>query len=821
MSVLPDIVPALRSLGRSPAYAVSAVVILALGIGATAATFSVLNGVLLRPLRYGDPDRLVFVMSDLRARSVEDFPLSEADFIDIRTNTTDAFEDVAAVLTGRGAVPQQDGSLAEIRWARVTPNFFRLMGARMVLGRDFVESDARPIYERANSGTTAPLEPSRGTIVSYEYWQRRFGGDPSVLGRDLPGTAPGSAQIVGVLAPGFELLFPPEANIERAPDHWIATRPAYDSANRNAVSLRAIGRLKNGVMLTDAQASLDRVALDLRRKSNVWETAGYHLRPAPMQAHLVRAARPTIVVLTSAAIVLLLIACANLTNLFLVRMSARARELAIRRALGARMWRLISPVLNEALIIAVVSAVIGLALAWLTGQQLRLLTPAMVPRLDEISVDGRVLFLTVCATAGVTAVIGLVSAWHVGRARFADVLRAGSRMPGPAISRLRSGVVVVAVALSFVLLTGSGLMVRSFLELQRIDPQFDPGGVLTFQLLGSRGGDQPQQRGAFMASIKSSLLAIQGVRQATASTPFPLAGGFNATRWGTEAALADPSRLQSADFQTVLPGYFETLRTPLLEGRTFTDTDNAPGRNVVVIDRLLAAKAFPNESAIGKRLVVRPNVLAEVIGVVEHQRAVSLTEPGREQIYFTDGFMGHGVVSRWAIRADGDPASYADAVRTAIAAHGARAVVTDVRTMGSLVEAAQSTTRFSLLVIGAFGVFAGLLAAVGLSGVLSTVVQQRTAEIGVRMALGAAPLRIARLVVGHGLLLSAVGVTVGLIAAPALTGAMASMLVGVQPTDALTTTVVVLLFAALVTASTWWPARRAANLDPIRALREE
>ena len=393
------------------------------------------------------------------------------------------------------------------------------------------------------------------------------------------------------------MLFPPTANIEHSPDHWIATQLTYDSSNRNVVSLRAIGRLNDGVTLAEAQATLERIAANLRDKSTTWKTADFHLRLAPMQAHLVREVQPTVVVLMSAAIVLLIIACANVINLFLVRTSARVRELAVRRALGAPMWRLTSPIVAEALVVAVVSGALGIALAWLSGQQLRGIAPATVTRFDVFSVNGQVMAVTIIATAVVTALISLASVWRIGRTELTDSLHAGGRTLGPTATHVRSRVVVVAVALSFVLLTGAGLMVRSFLELQRIDPQFDPTRVLTFQLLGSRGGDQPAQRAAFMAAIKASLRGIPGVQQVTASTPFPLTGNFNATRWGTEAALADPSLLQSADFK---PFYWVLRNATYAAHRRphVIDTDNLPGRNVVVIDQMLARKAFPNESAL-------------------------------------------------------------------------------------------------------------------------------------------------------------------------------------------------------------------------------
>jgi putative ABC transport system permease protein len=390
---------------------------------------------------------------------------------------------------------------------------------------------------------------------------------------------------------------------------------------------------------------------------------------------------------------------------------------------------------------------------------------------------------------------------------------------------LRNAVVVAEVALSFVLLIGSGLMFRSFLALQRIDPGFDSHGVLTFLLVGGRPGATPPQRAAFMRERVDRLRALPGVLGVTASFPLPLAGGFSPIRWGTEQALTDASKFQAADFQFVLPGYFETLRTPLLAGRTFNDADNAPERNLVVIDQLLAAKAFPGGSAVGKRILIRTRTpeaeWVEVIGVAGHQRNTSLADPGREQVYLTDGFQGHGVTRRWAVRTAGDPAKYAAAIRAEMAKVDSSLVITEMQPMDALVERAQAGTRFSFLLIGVFSCIAALLAGVGLYGVLSTVVRQRTAEIGVRMALGAAPSSIFGLVVGHGLGLSAAGIATGLLAALALTRVMTSMLVGVQATDPATFAVMTLLFFALSAVASWLPAHRAAALDPTVALREE
>jgi len=380
------------------------------------------------------------------------------------------------------------------------------------------------------------------------------------------------------------------------------------------------------------------------------------------------------------------------------------------------------------------------------------------------------------------------------------------------------------VALSFVLLIGSGLMLRSFLALQRIDPGYEAHGLLTFSLFGLPG-KAPAENEAAMRQVKDALASVAGVESVTAASPFPLADTFFPIRWGTAEALTDSSKFKAVDNLFVLPGYFETMHTPLLAGRTFTEADNAPNRNQVVVDQFLAAKAFPGESAIGKRILIRVRTpepeWVEIIGVVAHQRDSSLAEAGREQIYFTDGFVGHGAAQRWAVRTTGDPAELAGSVRAAIARLGGQLLIVELEPMDQWVERAQAATRFSFLLIGIFAVIAALLAGVGLYGVLSTAVRQRTAEIGVRMALGAVPGSIFNLVVGQGLTLSAVGIVIGLVVAFLLTRLITSMLVGVKATDPMTFLAVAMLFFAVASAASWIPARRAAALDPTEALRDE
>ncbi|MGZ4731969.1 MAG: ABC transporter permease [Terriglobales bacterium] len=828
---LRDLWIAVRVLSRSPQFTVIAVITIALGLGASAAIFSVTHAVLLQPLPYKDPDRLILAGMELRQRHVKDLQFSNADFIDLRDGTKQAFEDFAGVFTFRGVLPGQDGRPEQVRQAIVTTNFFRLMGARIAVGRDFQNEDGIPQPAPAPGapppGAAAPPKLPTVAILSHEYFERHFGGNASILGHPMAvGGGQPAPVVVGVLAPEFRLYFPSEANEEAAPDIWIANRLDYDEANRNTFSIRPIGRLKPGVTIEQAQQAAEKVAAEARKHSVISGTAGYFIDLEPLGQHLVANVRPAILALMGSAIFLLLIACANVANLLLVRASLRERELAVRAALGGSRWRLVGPLLSEAFVLAGAGALAGLLLAWLGIRVLRVMAPENLPRLESIRIDYVVVGFTALACLAATAIFGMLPAWRASRPGVANLLRGSGRNAGLlGGNALRSAVVMAEVALSFVLLVGSGLMLRSFFELQHTNPGFDANRLLTFELDGNAAPDKPEARAVAIRKIQDRLRSIPGVESVTAAVPFPLAGGFSPIRWGLGDALADASKFQATDFQIVLPGYFETMRVPLLAGRTFTEQDNLPGRNFVVIDDVLARKAFHGQSAVGQRILIRIRSpepeWVEVVGVIAHQHETSLTQPGREQVYFTDAFVGAGRVNQWAIRTGNDPANYGSVLRAAIQEVDPNLLITEMQPVTALISKAQAGTRFSLLLIGVFAVIAGVLAGVGLYGVLSTAVRQRTAEIGMRMALGAERERIFQLVVGQGFRLSAIGIAIGLLGAFGLTRLMHAMLVGVTATDPATFVAIAILFLLIGVGSSWLPARRAAALEPSRALREE
>jgi len=830
-ALLNDLTYAARSLRKAPGFTVVAAFTIALAIGACTAVFSVVNGVLLRPLPYSQPDGLVLVWSELRTRHVMDFPLPIPDLRDLRDGTT-VFAGLAGMTPpGRIALAGDGGEPEQVRFAGGTSNLFQVLQVPMALGRDFTEHDATPQPAQAPGGQAgAPPGPPPLpviAIISHQLWQRRYGGDPSVVGRTIA-FGNNRAEIVGVLPPRFELLMPPRTGIESDIDLWTALRLNYDTAARSTGALRVLGRLKPGVPLTQAQAEVDAVAATLREQHPSKKNVDLHMRVVGLHADLVRDVRPLVLALFGAVAFVLLIACANVANLLLVRAAARQREFVIRAAIGGSRARLARQLLTEAVVIAAIGGGAGVLLAQWGIDLLVSLAPPALPRASTIGVDASVLGFSVAATMITALLCGLVPAFRESRQDVGEIVRAGH--PGLREGRrVRYAVVLVEVALSFALLAGSGLMMRSFLTLQEVDPGYETDHVLTFLRPAAR--PTPEQRATLIRQTEERLRAVPGVVAVGAANPLPLDGGTANIPWATEeAGSVDPSAFRQANLHFVTPGYFDAMQARLLEGRTFTDADNQPGppAQKVVIDEMVAAQAFPAGSAVGRRLLVRSlnpgpngplNTPVEVIGVVAHQRHESLTSVGREGIFFVDAYVNFAV-NRWALRTAGEPMALAPAVIAAMAEMDPRAPLAEVQPMSALVRRANGPTIFATTIIGLFAAVAVVLAAVGLYGVLSTTVRQRTPEIGLRIVCGAEPRRVLAMVLGEGLRLSVAGMTAGLLLATSLTGLIQSLLVEVSPTDPLTFAAISVLFLAIAAVSALVPARRAARVDPVVAIRQ-
>jgi putative ABC transport system permease protein len=838
-TVLRDLVFALRTLRRQPAFAATAILTIALGLGATTAIFSVVNAVLLRPLPYSNATRLGTIWSDLRNRNVKDFPLPAGDYFDLQHQTTQ-FEALGAITSFRPTIGGDGrGDAEQVSGAAVTTNLFDLLGHRIAVGRGFVEADGIPQPPPPPTPPAppggAPAQPTANTpppppplptiaVLSNEFWKRRYGGDESVVGKSIE-FGNGRADIVGVLAPGFELLFPPGTNVDPHPDILIANRVNFETGSRNNVSLRVVARLKPGVSFKQGQDELDRLSADLRKRFPIKETSNMNLRLEPMPEDLVADVRPQLVALMGAVVFVLLIACANVANLLLVRASARERELAVRAALGGNRWRLVRQLIIESVVLSAIGGAAGLLLAQYGIDALIQMAPVALPRIESISVDSTVLAFTAAAAFAAALIFGVAPAWRASRPDIIDVLRSSGRLVGGSTGRwLRDGAVVAEVALAFVLLVGSGLMIRTFVALQNANPGFDPDNTLTFLIQNQRNRGNDARRD-FQRNTLERLKAMPGVVDVTSAGPLPLDGGNSLARYGPLEAATDPAKFQQAISHFVQPGYFEFTHTPAIAGRTFTTEDNRPEAKVIIIDDIMAAQLFPTGNAVGQRMLARvitnePDTF-EVIGVVKHQRHTTLMNDGEEGMFFTDGYGGFGGAFRWAVRTSGDPNALVATVRSTMAEQDARLLLTEIKPWQTFVDEAMAPTRFALILIGVFAVVAAILAMVGLYGVLATTVRQRTTEIGVRMAFGASRGSILGLIVGQGLRLSGAGIVLGAVAATGLTRVMASLLVGVSATDPATYVTMAAVFAVVAAIAAWVPARRAAGLSPNAALRDE
>jgi putative ABC transport system permease protein len=809
---------AMRTLRGSPGFALIALFTLALGIGATTAIFSAVNAVLLRPLPYRDSGRLVLIWNRMVSTNFPHAPVAAPDVVDFRTQAT-SFEAIAVSNNVPEVALTGDGDPEQIRMAGVSGNFFSTLGVAPFIGRDFTAEDDPGITPGPPQPGAAPLPPP-ATILSYELWQRRFGGDIGIIDKTI--TIDDRPQVVvGVMPRGFRVLMPATAAMPTAIDAWTPLRIDLARLPRDNQWLRVVGRLKPDVTIARAQEEMNRIADRQREQFQYHRNMGMHIDLFPMQADIVNHVRPTLLALLGTVVFVLLIACANVANLLLARASSRRREMAIRAALGAGPARILRQMLTEGLVLAIGGGLAGLVLARVGIEALVALKPADLPRADGIAIDGTVLAFTLVVSllAALTFAAGPALAVI---APVTDLLN--DRTTGRRRSGFGGAFVVVEVALSLVLLIGAGLMIRSFQQLARVEPGFRSHHVLTLNLaLPFPRYPQPEARSRFFEQVETRIQALPGVEHVGGVFPMPLGGRLWTGPFGRATDPPDAWTKNEANFRTITPGYFAAMGTRQLQGRSFTPAENRENSEVVVIDRRLADRLWPGANPVGELLGIDlfgTRTMRRVIGVVEHIRHETLAADSRETIYIPHRAFPFPPLTL-AVKTTVDPSTLTEAIVREVHAIDPKLAVYGIRTLDTYVERSLAPTRFAMTLMGAFAIVAVILAAIGLYGVLSYMVGQRTHEIGVRIALGAARLSVLEMIVGRGVGLAALGIGIGAIAAVGLTKAIADLLYGVSPTDPVTFAAVAAFLFAVVLLACLVPAYKATRVDPLVSMRVE
>jgi putative ABC transport system permease protein len=806
----------IRMLLKQPGFTVIAIITLALGIGANTAIFSVVNGLLLRPLPYRDSERLAIIWTHSPGANVaQDWP-SPGQYSAIKSETS-VFEEVAiaqggsANLTGR-TVPERVGAV----WTSSV--MFSLLEAKPALGRVLLAEE------------DAPGKPL-AAILSYAFWQRHFGGDSNVIGQAL--TVDGdSYNIVGVMPADFALSYEvmPTVGVSAQADILLSLPMNAEAlSSQGDENYNIMARLKPGVSITQAQNELDSVVRGLEQQYPKSYPAsrrfGFSIRPLLEQ--VIGDVRPALLVLLGAVGCVLLIACANVANLLLARAAAREKEIAIRTAVGAGRRRLVRQLLTESILLACCGGAIGLLVTVWSLDGLRWMSPSHIPRLQSITIDGRVLAFTFAVVLITGILFGLAPALRASRANLSETLKEGGRsLVGSGNQRLRSALVVAEVALSLVLLIGAGLLIRSFVRVQQVEPGFAAQNVLSLRLSvdGTTYEKQPR-RMSFYKQLWERISQIPGVESAGGSSILPLSGGNS---WGSisiEGYVPESGQsMIQADGRVATVGYFETMKTPLISGRFFTEPDTAESPKVAIIDENMARTYWPDVDPVGKRLKrgrVDSNApWLTVVGVVASVKQYALDNESRVAFYTPHQQSPYSSMYV-AVRTTTDPLSVAAAITREARAMDPNVPIYDVKTMEQRLSESLARRRFAMLALGLFAVVAMLLAAVGIYGVMSYSVTQRTREIGIRMALGAPSQGVLKLIVGQGMLLAGVGVGIGLAGAVATTRLMASLLYGISATDPITFFVIGVLLSSVAFLACYIPARRATKVDPMVALRYE
>ena len=800
-----------RMLLKNPGFSAVIVLTLALGIGANASLFSVVNGVLLNPLPYPQPDQLITLHQSKPNFATGAIPYP--NFLDWKKEN----QTFSAMALSRGSSFSLlgAGEPERVGGRRVTAEFFSVLGVQPALGRNF-----------------APAEDERGAgpvvLISAALWQRKFSSSPDAIGKSLT-LDDKSYAIIGVLPASFSLYQGTDVYVPMG--QW--NNPGLQNRSA-ALGLHGIGRLKSGVTLAQAQADLDGV---MRRLADAYPDAnrGNGAALIPLKQRLIGDVGPILWMLLGAVGFVLLIACVNVSNLLLARSTGRTREFAIRAALGAGHWRLLRQMLTESLLLALIGGGLGLALAaWGTKAALAAL-PAGLPRAEEIGLDSRVLIFTLAISLLTGMLAGLAPALKTSQWRLSETLKEGGRGASGARHRAQGMLVAVEMAMALVLLIGAGLMIRTLGALWNIDPGFQPDNVLTFGLSfpPSTRAASPEAARANLRDVSEKLNAIPGVRAVSFSTgAAPLQGEDDLYFWRDDRPKpASTSEMQMSVVYRVEPGYQTAMNIPLKQGRFFTNQDEQGAPSVAVIDEAFARKHFPGEDPIGKRINLgNDNDPFQIVGVVGHVKQWSLEADDRQslqsQLYLpfrqVEGNpSGVGVV----IRADGitgkTGSAIFDSIRHVIQNQNSQNIISSPQTMNEVIADSLSRQRFSMILLNAFAAVALLLASIGLYGVISYLVGQRTHELGIRLALGAQRKDVLRLVLGHGMKMVFAGIGLGLIAAAGLTRLLAEMLYGVGATDPLTFTIIALLLTVVALLACYIPARRATRVDPLVALRHE
>ena len=803
-----DVRYAARMLARQPGFTAVAALTLALGIGANTAIFSVVEAVLLRPLPYRHAGRTVLLWESQRLRDLPRNVVNPANFLDWREQAKSfdqmaAFADLRYNLTGAGDPEEVPAQI-------VTPNLFPLLGARAELGRTFTPEDAKSGHDDV-------------AILSHGLWRRRFGGAPGIIGRTL--SLNGHAvTVIGVMPPGFQWFIQEKSLTGKPAQLWVPLGFTEENRVRRGRYLQAVARLAPGVSLARARAEMDAIAGRLESQYPKFNH-GWGVRVVPLRDQLAGEIRPALLVLLAAVGFVLLIACVNVANLLLARAAGRHKEIAIRSSIGAGRRRIIRQLLTESLLLALLGGALGLLLSRACLRALVALSPPNLAGVGQAGLDLPVLAFTLAVTVLTGVVFGLVPALEASRVNLSGALNESSR--GNAGSRrgrrLRDALVVAEVGLALVLLVGAGLMIRSFLRLQAVDPGFDAKGLLTMRVhLPAAKYPEDVKVNAFFREAAARLRTLPGVVSASTVSALPFADLGAATSFNIEGtSFRNEADKPTTDVRVVDEEYFHTLGIPLIAGRTFTAQEAVEDRKVAVINETLARKYFPGANPVGKRILVNMTAeptYTEIIGVVGDARYASLDGELHPMVYWTPPHLAYSAMT-FVLRTAGDPGDLARAARREIQAIDKDQPVSDVRTMESWLSESLARTRFGTLLLGAFAGLALTLAAAGLYGVMSYAVAQRQNEIGVRMALGARAGDVLRLVIRQGLALVLAGVALGLLGALALTRLLASLLYEVSATDPLTFAALALLLTAVSTIACYIPARRAARVDPLIAMR--